>query len=123
MTSGPVPEVLRPRDLALLLLASRDLRPRQRARDQQADLAGLDLKRRVLEQLAEIDPEPADLDAALLRISENLDAPSGPARAMVTLVREEWQTACQTPEWVALLLADALQPEKPEGPARGRHSR
>jgi len=36
----------RPRDLALLMLASGELAPRQRARDQQADRAGGDLKRR-----------------------------------------------------------------------------
>src|SRR4051794_40342890 len=56
------PDPLRPRDLALLLLASPDLRPRQRARDQQADRAGLNLLRRVLEEVAARDPEPAELD-------------------------------------------------------------
>src|SRR6516225_9313045 len=70
---------LRPRDLALLLLASRDLRPRQRARDQQADVAGLDLKRRVLDEVAALDPEPDELDAALMAITARLDVPSGPA--------------------------------------------
>jgi hypothetical protein len=70
----------RPRDFALLLLASRDLRPRQRARDQQADRAGLDLKRRMLDDLAGLDPEPAELEATLLRIALRADPPSGPAR-------------------------------------------
>ena len=42
---------VRPRDFALLLLASRDLAPRKRARDQQADRAGLELKKRVLTAL------------------------------------------------------------------------
>jgi len=37
----PVPEPLRPRDFAVLLLSSGDLTPRQRARDQVADRAGL----------------------------------------------------------------------------------
>ena len=62
------PEPLRPRDLALLLLASRDLRPRQRARDQQADAAGLALKRRVLDRVAALDPEPAEFEAALVEL-------------------------------------------------------
>jgi len=48
---------LRPRDLALLLLASGELSPRQRARDQQADLAGAGLKRCVLAELVARDPE------------------------------------------------------------------
>jgi hypothetical protein len=100
---------MRPRDLALLLLASRDLRPRRRARDQRADLAGLDLKRRVLERLAALDPEPAALEAALLRITEDMGPPFGPTRVLAALVRDEWQTACGNPEWVAHLLAEAIE--------------
>ena len=51
---------MRPKDLALFLLASGDLMPRKRARDQQADVAGLEIKRHVLDMLATIDPEPAE---------------------------------------------------------------
>jgi hypothetical protein len=102
------PAPLRPRDLALLLLASRDLRPRKRARDQQADRAGLELKRRVLEDVAALDPEPDDLEAALMRIVAGLGEPSGPARAIAAIVRDEWQMSCISPEWVAQLLAEAV---------------
>src|SRR5262249_20006007 len=56
---------IRPRDLALLLLDSCDLPPRQRARDQQPDLAGLALKRRLLERLIAIDPEAEAFETAL----------------------------------------------------------
>jgi hypothetical protein len=52
--------------------------PRQRARDQQADLAGLQLKRRILDRLAALDPEPADLEGALIRIVEEFGEPTGP---------------------------------------------
>jgi hypothetical protein len=107
-------EPLRPRDLALLLLASGDLRPRQRARDQQADLAGLELKRRVLDRLAALDPEPDDLEATLMRIVEDLGQPSGPVRAIATLIRDEWQAACVAPEWVAQLLGEAMRQGCPE---------
>jgi len=100
---------LRPRDLALLLLASGDLRPRKRARDQQADVLGLELKRAILQRVAALDPEPADLDAVLVRIVEETSTPTGPARAVARVVREEWQTACAAPEWVAQLLAEAIQ--------------
>ena len=109
MTPSGSPDPLRPRDLAIVLLASRDLRPRQRARDQQADLAGLALKRRVLEQVAALDPEPADLEATLARIVEDLGQPSGPARAIAALVRDEWQMACASPAWLAQLLAEAVE--------------
>jgi hypothetical protein len=107
MNTGPLPEPLRPRDLALLLLASGDLLPRQRARDQQADIAGMDLKRRILDRLAAIDPEPHDLEAALLRIVEEIGLPQGPARAVAASIRDEWRAACAAPEWVAQLLAEA----------------
>jgi hypothetical protein len=111
---------LRPRDLALLMLASRDLLPRKRARDQQADLAGMALKRTVLQRLAELDPEPEEMDAALAEVVEGLGEPSGPARAVATLVRDEWQMACASPEWVGLLLEEALKESGAEG---GRASR
>ena len=109
-------EPLRPRDLALLLLASGELRPRQRARDQQADLAGLGLKRRVLDRLAALDPEPAELEAALLRIVEEVGPPAGPTRAVAAGIRDEWQAACAAPEWVSHLLQEAARHSQ-----EGRH--
>src|SRR6266511_3037657 len=42
---------LRPQELALFLLGSGETLPRKRARDQQADIAGLELKRRALDLL------------------------------------------------------------------------
>jgi hypothetical protein len=121
MTSPASSQPLRPRDLALLLLASGDLLPRQRARDQQADLAGLEIKRRVLDRLAALDPEPAELEGALVRIVDEMGEPSGPTRALALSVREEWQLACLTPEWVGQLLGEALQPGE-EGRRRGRRN-
>ena len=112
------PEVnlpLRPRAFAELLLASRDLRPRKRARDQRADVAGLDLKRRVLQGLADRDPEPADVQATLLGIVEEMGPPTGPTRAIAVSIYDEWQAACVSPEWVTLLLNEAIGDEKPGG--------
>jgi hypothetical protein len=99
---------LRPRDYAILLLASRDLRPRKRARDQRADAAGLELKRRILEQVANLDPEPDGLSAALLQIIENVGPPLGPTRAVAAAIHEEWRAACSSPDWVAQLLKEAV---------------
>ena len=99
---------VRPRDLALLLLASRDLKPRQRARDQQADVAGLALKRRILDRMAAVDPEPGELEACLVQIIQDLGPPFGPARSIATMIREEWQAACLCPDWVDHLLAEAV---------------
>jgi hypothetical protein len=112
---------MRPHDLALLLLASADLLPRQRARDQQADMAGLSLKRRLLDRLASLDPEPDELDATLARIVEEFGPPTGPTRALALAFREEWQAAEQQPEWINHLLDDALK-QSGEEPQRGRRS-
>jgi len=119
MPTPPPGETLRPRDLAWLLLASRDLLPRQRARDQQADLAGMQLKRRVLDRLAALDPEPAELEAGLVRIIEEIGPPTGPTRAIAAELRDEWRIAVTTPEWVAQLLGEAMA-ESTEGKQRGR---
>ena len=99
---------LRPRDLALLMLASGDTLPRQRARAQHADRAGLDLKRRLLERIAALDPEPALVEETLVQIIEELAPPSGPVRALAIVFREEWQSAYANPEWIAHLLAEAV---------------
>jgi hypothetical protein len=113
-------EPLRPRDFALLLLASGDLVPRQRARDQQADRAGLDLKRRVLDGLAARDPEPEELEAALLAIMEELGPPTGPTRAVALALWEEWQAVTVAPEAIAHLLAQALTRPEAKGKKGGR---
>ncbi len=105
---------LRPRDLALLLLASGDSLPRRRARDQQADRVGLELKRRILDRLAALDPEPAELENALARIVEEIGPPFGPTRALAATVRDDWQAARAAPGWVTHLLSDALRESREE---------
>ena len=102
-------DVPRPKDLALLLLASGELLPRQRARDQQADRAGLDLKRQVLDRLVALDPDPAEVEAALLQIVDELGPPSGPTRAIALSILEDWKDACTAPEWMALLLGESVR--------------
>jgi hypothetical protein len=97
---------IRPRELALLLLDSCDLPPRQRARDQQPDLAGLALKRRVLERLVAIDPDPDALEATLMRIVDEIGPPTGPTRAVALGIREEWEAACVTPDFMQHLIAE-----------------
>ena len=109
----------RPRDLALLLLAIGGGLPRQRARDQQADLAGADLHRRVLDRLAVLDPDPADCPKALSRIITELGEPSGPTRAICVRVQQEWEE-CQASEPVwSWLLSEALEAGQ-ESPRRRR---
>jgi hypothetical protein len=111
--------VIRPRDFALLLLGSGEALPRQRARDQQADDAGLELKRRVLAELVARDPDPDDLEAALLDILDELGPPTGPTRAVALGVLEEWRFAATSPGWVPHLLGEAVRPREKKGGRRG----
>jgi hypothetical protein len=112
-------EPLRPRDLAVLLLASGELSPRQRARDQQADHAGGALKRRVLSELIARDPDGPELEAALLAVVEEIGPPPGPTRSVALSFLEEWRVAAATPGWVEHLIGEAVT-ERKEGPRRGR---
>lgn len=119
------PPALRPKDIALLLLASGDLLPRQRARDQQADISGSALKARILHELVLLDPEPEEVEATLEHIVVVLGPPTGPTRAVAGNVLEDWRAACASPEFVAWLLAQAVHEgmEPTEGQRRGRKNR
>ncbi len=99
----------RPRDLALLLLAIGTGPPRARARDQQADLAGGDLLRRVLDRLAAIDPEPDAIEPTLAMIVSEFGEPTGPTRGVCSLLLQEWNQTQLSPNAWAWLLSEALQ--------------
>jgi hypothetical protein len=115
---------VRPKDMALFLLASGEMLPRKRARDQQADLTGLEIKRRVLNLLVAIDPEPAELEAALMGIVVELGPPHGPTRAICTTIRDEWDMAAVEPGFAEWLLDQALREGGyPEERRRGREKR
>jgi hypothetical protein len=121
MTESDSGAGLRPRHLADLTLASGELLPRKRARDQQADLAGMDLKREVLVRLSALDPEPEELDATLAQIVDDLGQPYGPTRAICLSVRHDWEAACQSPEFVSWLLNEALR--ESSGARKGNRAR
>ncbi len=100
---------IRPRDFAYLLLAGGCRPPRQRARDQQADLAGLELKRQVLIRLAALDPEPEAFEAALQSIIVDIGPPYGPARGICLSIRYDWDAACSSPAFITWLLNEAVR--------------
>ena len=85
---------LRPAELARAILSS-DSPPRKRARDQQADAAGLELWRRIAERLLAMDPEPDALDDALTQIVAEIGDPTGPTRALALHLRDEWEAVRQ----------------------------
>lgn len=113
---------LRPKDVADLMLAGGELLPRQRARDQQADLAGMALKREILVRLSALDPEPEEIEVALAQIIEAMGEPSGPVRGVCLNIRYDWEAACQSPQFVAWLLEEALRASS-GAPRKGKRER
>src|SRR5437870_3365910 len=104
----------RPAEVARLLLASGELRPRQRARDQQADTIGLELKRRMLELLMMHDPEPEDLERALCQVVEEMGPPTGPARAIASSFLTDYRAGQTATAWFGHLLHEAIEESKTE---------
>jgi hypothetical protein len=107
---------MRPRDLARLLLASEELRPSRRKRSQSPDVAGLELKRSLLQRLAELDPEPDQLEATLAGLIDELGQPPGPIRALAIGFRDDWQGLSANPAWLEQLQEEAAR----EGSGGGR---
>jgi hypothetical protein len=109
----PTPlNLVRPGDFARILLAASGSPPRARARDQQADLAGEALRQRVLNRLIVLDPDPEDLEPALLAISMEFGEAAGPTRGVCTAIHQEWQMARIQPDYWTFLVSQAMQPEK-----------
>ena len=103
------PDVVRPKQLGLLLLASGESLPRQRARDQRPDLAGSRLKQHVLRRLIDLDPEPNDIVSALESIVVESGEPTGPTRAMAQVIAEEYIAIRDHPQLTAWLLDQATR--------------
>jgi hypothetical protein len=115
----------RPADFARIALASGNAPPRARARDQQADLTGEELRRRVLNRLTVLDPEPDGLEAALLAVIVELGEPTGPTRGVCTTLLQEWQMARLQPgSWRFLMdqaIRDATRDDSPPSGPPPRH--
>jgi hypothetical protein len=108
-TSATLPQP-RPRDFALLWLAQGNRPARARARDQQADLAGEELRRQVFDHIASLDPDPdpGALESSLAAIAEQLGEPTGPTRAVCRLILDEWNFVQSSPGYWGWLLSEAV---------------
>lgn len=111
-------EPIRPSDLAILLLAAGNEPPRQRARDQQADRAGLDLRRLMLDRLAARDPEPEGIEAALAEVVAEIGEPTGPSRAVALSILQDWESARIGPGFWSWLAAEAVSAGREDRPRR-----
>lgn len=89
------PTVLRPAEFChqmLHALEASEGRTKRRKRDQTPDRIGLDLKRDLLRQAMEADPEPETFEAWLLERALQSPA-SGPVRALCALIFDEYRFA------------------------------
>jgi hypothetical protein len=112
---------LRPGDFARILLAAAGDPPRARARDQQADILGEALRRRVLNGIVMLDPEPEKLESTLLTIVAELDEPAGSTRAVCTAFLQEWEMARVSPGFWPFLIGQAMRADDtPPGSRRNR---
>jgi hypothetical protein len=90
-------ENVRPAQICQALLAALEAaegRRRRRKRDQTPDTIGLAIKRRLLEQAVQDDPEPENFEAWLLQCTVSIDdePPSrGAVAAMARSVFDEWR--------------------------------
>jgi hypothetical protein len=108
VTSSVSPPPLRPAEICHHLLAALDAsegRRRRRKRDTTPDAIGMAIKRRLLKEAVQDDPDPDAFEGWLLRRclsaddsgggygTTGLSAPSGSVRAMALDVLAEWQLA------------------------------
>jgi hypothetical protein len=100
---------MRPRDLALLLLSSEELRPRKRLRSQYPDNLGMELKRSLLQRVVDLDPESGDLETTLARLIDELGPAPGPIRALAVGFRDDWRGLEANPEWLEQLREEAAR--------------
>ena len=113
---------MRPRELAVLQLASEEVQSNRRKRGQAPDRIGLELKQRLLRLIADLDPEPEELDAALARLVDDLGPPTGPNRALALSFRDEWKDLQAHPETIGPLFHQTVRSDE-GGDKRGRRIR
>jgi hypothetical protein len=77
----------------------------------------------MLQRVADLNPEPGDLDRTLASLIDELGPPSGPIRALVLGFRDDWQGLASNPEWLQQLHDEAAQRrERGKGGGRRLHS-
>jgi hypothetical protein len=111
---------LRPAMVCAALLEALDAsegRRRRRKRDTTPDAIGMSLKRQLLAQSVDADPDPEAFEAWLLErcLTGSADASIGALRAMAREVLAEWQFAAASADFREWLAAGA--PSEDRGPA------
>jgi hypothetical protein len=84
-------------------------------------MIGESIKRRVLNRLVVLDPEPEVMEAVLLTIVEELGEPSGSTRAVCTAIIQDWEMARLSPGFWPFLIDQAMRAD--ERPTRSKGNR
>ena len=87
---------LRPADICRQLLATLDAsegRRQRRKRNTTPDAIGLTMKRQLLEETVQDDPDPATFESWLLARCQAVGIADGPVRAMALEILTEWRLA------------------------------
>jgi hypothetical protein len=118
--------LFRPADVCRALLAAlqgAEGRRKRRKRDQTPDAIGLAIKRRVLENVVQEDPDPETFEAWLLQYSYNNENAqiSGAVSAMARAVLDEWRLAHVMGDFKAWLDRGAPSEDADGGAATPRH--
>ena len=95
IADSPASKTYRPADVCRALLAALDAadgRRKSRKRDQTPDAIGLALKRQILEQVIQENPDAQIFEAWLLNYSQSRQS-SGAVAAMARAVLDEWRLA------------------------------
>ena len=95
IADSPPSKTYRPADVCRALLAALDAadgRRKSRKRDQTPDAIGLALKREILEQVIQENPDAHSFEAWLLNYSQSRQS-SGAVAAMARAVLDEWRLA------------------------------
>jgi hypothetical protein len=93
---APSAAVLRPAYVSSRLLAALDAsegRRRRRKRDTTPDSIGMAIKRELLEQAVQDDPEPDDFEQWLLQRCLSSPDATGPAQAIALEILSDWRQA------------------------------
>lgn len=77
----------------LMALEASEGRRRRRVRDTTPDAIGLGIKRRLLEEIVQADPDPETFETWLAGRCFAEGLADGPVRAMALSIRDEWQLA------------------------------
>ena len=108
---------LRPADACRALLGALDAsegRRGRRKRDTTPDAIGMSLKRQLLEQAVQSDPEPERFEAWLLeRCLSSETASTGAMRAMAQEVLAEWKLTAASVQFRGWLAAGAPSEDRP----------